>query len=136
MNKLNYKHIPANRPQGSPMKTKIQKCHFRASRLHICERFQPCIFLNDSIQIPNNVTIFDKKRNKKKMKETNLAMKGTLSHELEISLPADEIWSVYRGLELAELVVKLLPNVIYKMDLVEGDGGVGTILHLYFPSGE
>ncbi|XP_039122876.1 norbelladine synthase-like [Dioscorea cayenensis subsp. rotundata] len=62
-------------------------------------------------------------------------MKGTLSHELEISLPADEIWSVYRGLELAELVVKLLPTVIYKMDLVEGDGGVGTILHLYFPPG-
>ena len=63
-------------------------------------------------------------------------MKGALSHELEIGLPADEIWSVYRRLELAELVVKLLPNVINKMDLVEGDGGVGTIIQLYFPPGE
>ncbi|KAM0935392.1 putative (S)-norcoclaurine synthase [Dioscorea sansibarensis] len=62
-------------------------------------------------------------------------MKGALSHELEIGLPADEIWSVYRRLELAELVVKLLPNVINKMDLVEGDGGVGTIIQLYFPPG-
>ncbi|KAJ0970842.1 hypothetical protein J5N97_018801 [Dioscorea zingiberensis] len=62
-------------------------------------------------------------------------MKGTLSHELEVGLSADEIWVVYRSLELADLVVKLLPNIIQKVELVEGDGGVGTVLHVYFPPG-
>ncbi|CAL9758082.1 unnamed protein product [Musa acuminata subsp. burmannicoides] len=63
------------------------------------------------------------------------AMKGTLCHELEVGLPAGQVWEVYGTLRLAQLVVELVPNVIQKVDIVEGDGGVGTVLHLTFPTG-
>ncbi|XP_077234297.1 norbelladine synthase-like [Tasmannia lanceolata] len=62
-------------------------------------------------------------------------MHGELSHELEVGLPASVVWEVYGTLELANLVGKLLPNLIEKIELVEGDGGVGTVLHLTFPKG-
>ncbi|KAJ0970843.1 hypothetical protein J5N97_018802 [Dioscorea zingiberensis] len=62
-------------------------------------------------------------------------MKGAVSHELEIGLPADEIWAVYRALRLGELAVELLPNVLEKIDIIEGDGEVGTVLRLHFPAG-
>lgn len=57
-------------------------------------------------------------------------MKGSLAHELEVNLPADKVWEVYGKLRLAKLVVELLPNVISKVDVEEGDGGVGTVLCL------
>ncbi|KAM0935391.1 putative (S)-norcoclaurine synthase [Dioscorea sansibarensis] len=62
-------------------------------------------------------------------------MKGAVSHELEVALPAEKIWAVYRGLRLAELIVELLPNLLDKFDIVQGDGEVGTILRLHWPSG-
>ncbi|KAG1354246.1 S-norcoclaurine synthase 2 [Cocos nucifera] len=62
-------------------------------------------------------------------------MKDSLFHELEVCLPAGEVWEVYGTLGLAQLVVELLPHVIQKIDVIEGDGGVGTILHLTFPPG-
>ncbi|KAG1354247.1 S-norcoclaurine synthase 2 [Cocos nucifera] len=62
-------------------------------------------------------------------------MKGSLSHELEVCLPAGEVWEVYGTLRLAQLVVELLPRVVQKVDVIEGDGGVGTVLYLTFPSG-
>ena len=58
-------------------------------------------------------------------------MKGAVSHELEVALPARKIWAVYRGLRLAELIVELLPNLLDKFDIVQGDGEVGTILRLH-----
>ncbi|XP_072962765.1 norbelladine synthase-like [Typha angustifolia] len=62
-------------------------------------------------------------------------MKGTLCHEEEVGIPADEVWQIYGTIKLAELVVELLPNVLEKFDLVQGDGGVDTILHLTCPPG-
>ncbi|XP_020083883.1 S-norcoclaurine synthase 2-like [Ananas comosus] len=62
-------------------------------------------------------------------------MKGSLCHELEVGLPAGEIWEVYGTLRLARLAVELLPNILQKADIVHGDGGVGTVLHLTFPPG-
>ena len=63
-------------------------------------------------------------------------MKGSLFHKLEVGLPAGEVWEVYGTLRLAQLVVELLPHVLQKVDVIEGDGGVGTVLHLTFPPGE
>ncbi|XP_073111631.1 norbelladine synthase [Elaeis guineensis] len=62
-------------------------------------------------------------------------MKGSLFHKLEVGLPAGEVWEVYGTLRLAQLVVELLPHVLQKVDVIEGDGGVGTVLHLTFPPG-
>ncbi|KAB5564190.1 hypothetical protein DKX38_004244 [Salix brachista] len=60
-------------------------------------------------------------------------MKGELSEETLVGAPATAVWSVYRGLELGILVDKLLGHVLGKVEVIEGDGGVGTIVKLTFP---
>ncbi|PON77556.1 Major latex protein domain containing protein [Parasponia andersonii] len=60
---------------------------------------------------------------------------GQLSHELEVKVPASQVWELYGTLRLAKLVEEQLSSTIQKIDLVEGDGGVGTILHLIFVPG-
>ncbi|KAF9685502.1 hypothetical protein SADUNF_Sadunf03G0061300 [Salix dunnii] len=60
-------------------------------------------------------------------------MKGELSEETLVGAPATAVWSVYRGLELGMLVDKLLGHVVGKVEVIEGDGGVGTIVKLTFP---
>jgi len=62
-------------------------------------------------------------------------MKGSISHEFESPLPADELWEVYSTLKLAELAAELLPNIISKVDVEQGDGGVGTVLRLELTPG-
>ncbi|PON77555.1 Bet v I/Major latex protein [Parasponia andersonii] len=60
---------------------------------------------------------------------------GQLSHELEVNMPANQVWELYSSLQLAKLVEEELSSVIQKINLVKGDGGVGTILHLIFVPG-
>nr|CAB3485605.1 unnamed protein product [Digitaria exilis] len=61
------------------------------------------------------------------------AMKGSLCHEYETELPASDVWEVYRGLLAGQLVPQLVPEVHPKVELVEGDGGAGTVLLVSFP---
>lgn len=42
---------------------------------------------------------------------------------------------MYRGLRISQVVPQLLPGIFRKVELVEGDGGVGTVLHLTFSHG-
>ncbi|CAL5080536.1 unnamed protein product [Urochloa decumbens] len=60
-------------------------------------------------------------------------MEGRLSHEFQTDLPATDVWEVYGSLVLGQLVPQLLPKVLSKVELVEGDGGVGTVLLVTFP---
>ncbi|XP_006652730.1 norbelladine synthase-like [Oryza brachyantha] len=62
-------------------------------------------------------------------------MKGSVCHELETELPAAELWEVYGGLLVGQLVPHLVPEVFSKVELVEGDGGVGTVLRVIFAPG-
>lgn len=62
-------------------------------------------------------------------------MKGSLCHEYETGIPAEEVWQVYGTLRLGQLLPQLLPHLFKSVELVEGDGGVGTILHLTFSPG-
>jgi hypothetical protein len=62
-------------------------------------------------------------------------MKGSLYHEFQTDLPAAEVWEVYGGLLIGQLVPQLLPDMLSKVELVDGDGGVGTVLLLTFPPG-
>ncbi|KAG8066054.1 hypothetical protein GUJ93_ZPchr0004g38190 [Zizania palustris] len=62
-------------------------------------------------------------------------MKGSLCHEFETGLPAAEVWEVYGGLRIGYLAPQLVPQVFSKVELVEGDGGVGTVLHVIFSPG-
>jgi hypothetical protein len=63
-------------------------------------------------------------------------MKGSKVHEHETDVPASDLWAIYGTLRAAELLPELLPDVLAKVELVSGDGGVGTILQLTFPPGE
>jgi hypothetical protein len=63
-------------------------------------------------------------------------MRGSQSHELETDIPASELWEVYGTLRASELLPELLPEVLAKVDVDSGDGGVGTILQLTFAPGE
>ncbi|CAN6173780.1 unnamed protein product [Urochloa humidicola] len=62
-------------------------------------------------------------------------MEGSLCHEFETDLPAADVWEIYGGLRLGQLVPQLLPHVLPRIDHLEGDGGVGTALLVYFPPG-
>ncbi|KAF8651776.1 hypothetical protein HU200_063295 [Digitaria exilis] len=62
-------------------------------------------------------------------------MKGSLRHEFETGLPAADVWEVYGGLLVGDLIPQLLPEVFSKVELVEGDGNVGTVLLVTFPTG-
>ncbi|TVU15944.1 hypothetical protein EJB05_39488 [Eragrostis curvula] len=62
-------------------------------------------------------------------------MKGSKSHELEADVPAAELWKVYGTLRFVELVHQLLPQVLHQVDVVRGDGGVGTVIQVTFPPG-
>ena len=63
-------------------------------------------------------------------------MEGSLCHEFETDLPAAEVWEVYGGLRIGQLLPQLLPDLLSKVELVDGDGGVGTVLLLTFPRGK
>ncbi|KAL1813627.1 hypothetical protein ACET3Z_023692 [Daucus carota] len=62
-------------------------------------------------------------------------MFGTLSGEVEVNAPASVVWEVYGSLKLAAVIEKGFTDVLQKIEVVEGDGSVGTILNLVFQPG-
>ncbi|KAL2249141.1 UNVERIFIED_CONTAM: hypothetical protein Sindi_2387800 [Sesamum indicum] len=62
-------------------------------------------------------------------------MSGRVSKEIEVKVPASEAWKVYGSLQLAKIVGEGLPNFFSKVEVVEGDGSAGTILHVSLPPG-
>ncbi|ESW03508.1 hypothetical protein PHAVU_011G019300 [Phaseolus vulgaris] len=62
-------------------------------------------------------------------------MLGQLEHELELHVPASEAWDLFGTLRLGQFVAKELPQLFDNVELIEGDGGVGTVLKLTFASG-
>ncbi|CAO2036318.1 unnamed protein product [Urochloa humidicola] len=62
-------------------------------------------------------------------------MEGAKSQEVEADgVPASELWNIYAGLGFVQLFHKLLPQVLRKVDVVRGDGGVGTVLQVTLAS--
>ncbi|KAK6289324.1 hypothetical protein POUND7_000865 [Theobroma cacao] len=62
-------------------------------------------------------------------------MHGYISEDTLVEVPAAVIWEVYRGLQLGKLVNELLRDVIGEVEVVQGDGSVGTIVKVTFPPG-
>ncbi|KAF5200242.1 S-norcoclaurine synthase [Thalictrum thalictroides] len=62
-------------------------------------------------------------------------MAGQIEHELEVNVHADVLWEIYGGLEFGRLAIRLLPKFFSSLEVIEGDGGVGTVLKLVFPEG-
>lgn len=63
-------------------------------------------------------------------------MKGHLSHDYHLEVPAPVVWDTYRGLELGKLVNQMFQDAVGTVEVVQGDGGVGTILKITFPPGK
>ncbi|KAL7147202.1 hypothetical protein ABFS83_06G092100 [Erythranthe nasuta] len=63
-------------------------------------------------------------------------MFGTVSSEREVKVPASEAWKIYGTLELSNMVGRTLPSQVSKIDVVQGDGTVGTVLEVFFPPGK
>ncbi|KAK3027327.1 hypothetical protein RJ639_040419 [Escallonia herrerae] len=57
-------------------------------------------------------------------------MHGTLSDGLEVNVPAHEAWALYGTLKLTTVT-----HFFDKIETIQGDGGVGTILKLTLPAG-
>ncbi|WRX24090.1 hypothetical protein QQP08_016577 [Theobroma cacao] len=62
-------------------------------------------------------------------------MHGHLSQDTPVAVPAAVVWDVYGTLELGRLVDKLLGDVIGSVEVIEGDGGVGTLVKVTFRPG-
>ncbi|KAK4572236.1 hypothetical protein RGQ29_030604 [Quercus rubra] len=62
-------------------------------------------------------------------------MVGQVSHEVEVNVSASEAWELYGTLQFSKLVEEVLSNFIEKIEVIEGDGGVGTIIKLIFAPG-
>ncbi|KAI3919080.1 hypothetical protein MKW98_016633, partial [Papaver atlanticum] len=61
------------------------------------------------------------------------SMRYELNNEIDVPLSASSIWQVYACKELPKLIVKLLPEVFDRIDYIEGNGGVGTVIRIVFP---
>ncbi|KAF5200241.1 S-norcoclaurine synthase [Thalictrum thalictroides] len=55
-------------------------------------------------------------------------MRAQVWSELEVDIPADDIWAVYSSPDLPRLIVELMPARFQKIDVLEGDGTQGTVL--------
>uniref|UniRef100_A0A7N0U991 Bet v I/Major latex protein domain-containing protein n=1 Tax=Kalanchoe fedtschenkoi TaxID=63787 RepID=A0A7N0U991_KALFE len=53
---------------------------------------------------------------------------GVLSSDHLVEAPASAVWSAYSGLELPRLITELLSDVLGVAEVVQGDGGVGTVI--------
>ncbi|XP_054811386.1 norbelladine synthase-like [Prosopis cineraria] len=54
-------------------------------------------------------------------------MFGSVEHELEMGVPAKETWDLFSTVRLGRFLEKEMPNLFQKVELVEGDGGLGSI---------
>nr|AFK48011.1 unknown [Lotus japonicus] len=62
-------------------------------------------------------------------------MFGKLEHELEMHVPASEVWDLFGTLRIGQFVEQEMTELFQKVELIEGDGGVGTVLKLTFAPG-
>nr|WDS97777.1 norcoclaurine synthase [Corydalis yanhusuo] len=67
---------------------------------------------------------------------SEVIVRKEVTYELEVPTSADSIWAVYSSPNIPTLLRDvLLPGVFEKLDVIEGNGGVGTVLDIVFPPG-
>ncbi|XP_071720246.1 norbelladine synthase-like [Rutidosis leptorrhynchoides] len=59
-------------------------------------------------------------------------MFGSLSEEVEVKVAVDEAWQVYGTMKFADIAAEV---ILERLDVIEGDGGVGTIIKVTFKPG-
>ncbi|KAE8703242.1 S-norcoclaurine synthase 1 [Hibiscus syriacus] len=58
-----------------------------------------------------------------------------LTNELQVNVAANSVWELYRHLGISRLTAQNLQNVIQNVQVLKGDGGIGTVLKLTFVPG-
>ncbi|PPS02539.1 hypothetical protein GOBAR_AA18120 [Gossypium barbadense] len=58
-----------------------------------------------------------------------------LTNEVEVNVPANLTWELYSHLGISKLAAQQLKHVIQRIQVLKGDGGVGTVLKLTFVPG-
>ncbi|XVE50324.1 hypothetical protein DITRI_Ditri01bG0152900 [Diplodiscus trichospermus] len=58
-----------------------------------------------------------------------------LTNELEVNVPASNVWKLYGSLGFSMLAAQELKNMILSVQILKGDGEVGTILKVTFVPG-
>lgn len=53
----------------------------------------------------------------------------TISQEIEVNVPASQAWELYGTLQLAKLAAEQPNSVIDRVEVVQGDGKVGSWNH-------
>ncbi|XP_042043944.1 norbelladine synthase-like [Salvia splendens] len=62
-------------------------------------------------------------------------MYGTMSAEMTVDVPATEARKLYGTLQLPKVAEEANSDFISRVDVVQGDGGAGTILEVFFHPG-
>ncbi|XP_042020193.1 norbelladine synthase-like [Salvia splendens] len=62
-------------------------------------------------------------------------MYGTMSAEMTVDVPATKAWKVYGTRQLPKVAEEANSDFISRVDVVQGDGGAGTILEVVFRPG-
>lgn len=62
-------------------------------------------------------------------------MKFELANELEVPASANDVWAIYSSPDFPKLLKKLVPDILESVEYVEGDGHLGTVIHLVYVPG-
>ncbi|KAI3853315.1 hypothetical protein MKX03_021869 [Papaver bracteatum] len=62
-------------------------------------------------------------------------MRYRLVNELEVAASANDVWALFASNDAPKLFVQLLPGVFERIEILEGDGGEGSILRIVYPAG-
>ncbi|RZC75705.1 hypothetical protein C5167_051189 [Papaver somniferum] len=64
------------------------------------------------------------------------SLKYTLISDLDVvGASADEIWALFASNDAPQIFQQLLPGVFEKIEVLEGNGGVGSVLRITYPKG-
>ncbi|MCD7470443.1 hypothetical protein HAX54_010327 [Datura stramonium] len=60
-------------------------------------------------------------------------MLGKFSEQIQINAPVSRVWNLYGTYQMANFLVEKFPHIVEKVELIEGNGGVGSILQVSLP---
>ena len=63
-------------------------------------------------------------------------MFGQVSYDVEVDVSASNAWKLYGTLQLAVVMEEGPSPLLENFELIEGDGGVGTVIKLIFAPGK
>ncbi|KAI3847915.1 hypothetical protein MKX03_026154 [Papaver bracteatum] len=92
--------------------------------------------LKSMAEVISNYVIQKESISARNILNKNSLVKKEIRYNLEVPTSADSIWAVYSNPDIPRLLRDvLLPGVFEKLDVIEGNGGVGTVLDIVFPPG-